>query len=37
MIALASTLIAIPPATHGILEFGFFVAVGMTAGSFGLL
>ena len=26
-----------PAGAHGLLEFGFFVAVGMTAGSLGLI
>tara|TARA_B100000676_G_C17523870_1_gene554151 strand:- start:319 stop:447 length:129 start_codon:yes stop_codon:yes gene_type:complete len=30
-------LINTPAGAHGLLEFGFFVAVGMTAGSLGLI
>jgi hypothetical protein len=37
MLSLATAFISIPPAAHGILEFGFFVAVGITAGSLGIL
>ena len=34
---LTSIIISTPPAAQGLLEFGFFVAVGMTAGSLGLI
>ena len=37
MTQLESKFMEIPPAAHGILEFGFFVAVGVTAGSLGLI
>jgi len=30
-------LINTPAGSHGLLEFGFFIAVGLTAGSLGLL
>jgi hypothetical protein len=30
-----SSLNSIPPSMHGILEFAFFVAVGITAGNMG--
>ena len=33
MIPLAILLTSIPPGSRDLLEFGFFVAVGMTAGS----
>jgi hypothetical protein len=37
MIPLATLLSALPPGSRDILEFGFFVCVGMTAGSLGLI
>ena len=37
MIPLAALLASIPPGSRDLLEFGFFVAVGMTAGSLGLI
>ena len=30
-------MIATPASTHGLLEFAFFVSVGITAGSLGLI
>tara|TARA_E500000331_G_scaffold109134_1_gene106094 strand:- start:1218 stop:1340 length:123 start_codon:yes stop_codon:yes gene_type:complete len=33
----SSLIIDTPAGAHGLLEFGFFVAVGMTAGRFGLI
>tara|TARA_B100001113_G_scaffold212996_1_gene174723 strand:+ start:689 stop:817 length:129 start_codon:yes stop_codon:yes gene_type:complete len=30
-------LISTPASAHGLLEFGFFVAVGITAGSLGII
>ncbi len=35
MIPLAVLLTSIPPGSRDLLEFGFFVTVGITAGSFG--
>tara|TARA_R100001594_G_C3939566_1_gene240280 strand:- start:306 stop:422 length:117 start_codon:yes stop_codon:yes gene_type:complete len=37
MIPLAVLLTTIPPGSRDLLEFGFFVTVGVTAGSLGLL
>jgi len=37
MIPLAVLLNSIPPGSRDILEFGFFVSVGVTAGSLGLI
>tara|TARA_B100000131_G_C17866733_1_gene512496 strand:+ start:602 stop:715 length:114 start_codon:yes stop_codon:yes gene_type:complete len=37
MIPLAVLLNSIPPGSRDLLEFGFFMAVGVTAGSLGLL
>jgi len=37
MTHLKSKILGIPPSYHGILEFGFFLAVGITAGSLGLI
>tara|TARA_A200000159_G_C7149335_1_gene266482 strand:+ start:348 stop:464 length:117 start_codon:yes stop_codon:yes gene_type:complete len=37
MIPLALLLTSIPPGSRDLLEFGFFVTVGVTAGSLGLL
>jgi len=37
MTQLTSKLLGISPEYHGILEFGFFLAVGITAGSLGLI
>ena len=37
MIPLAVLLTSIPPGSRDLLEFGFFVTVGMTAGSLGLI
>ena len=37
MIPLALLFTSIPPGSRDLLEFGFFVAVGMTAGSLGLI
>jgi hypothetical protein len=37
MIPLALLLTSIPPGSRELLEFGFFIAVGMTAGSLGLI
>tara|TARA_B000000557_G_C20690243_1_gene407022 strand:+ start:516 stop:629 length:114 start_codon:yes stop_codon:yes gene_type:complete len=37
MIPLAVLLTSIPPGSRELLEFGFFIAVGMTAGSMGLI
>tara|TARA_R100000458_G_scaffold8595_1_gene6782 strand:+ start:374 stop:496 length:123 start_codon:yes stop_codon:yes gene_type:complete len=34
---LNSILINTPAGAHGLLEFGFFLAVGITAGSLGLI
>jgi len=34
---LTSVLISIPPEAKDLLEFGFFVSIGITAGSLGLL
>jgi hypothetical protein len=36
MIPLALLLTSIPPGSRDLLEFGFFVTVGMTAGSLGI-
>jgi len=37
MIPLAILLTSIPPGSRDLLEFGFFVGVGMTAGSLGII
>jgi len=37
MIPLAVLLNSIPPGSRDLLEFGFFVTIGMTAGSLGLI
>ena len=37
MIPLAVLLNSIPPGSRDLLEFGFFMAVGVTAGSLGLI
>ena len=37
MIPLIVLLNSIPPGSRDLLEFGFFVAVGMTAGSLGMI
>ena len=37
MIPLAVLLNSIPPGSRDLLEFGFFVGVGMTAGSLGVI
>jgi|TARA_B100000287_G_scaffold386853_1_gene394997 hypothetical protein len=37
MIPLAVLLNSIPPGSRDLLEFGFFVGVGITAGSLGIL
>tara|TARA_R100001463_G_scaffold75757_1_gene129732 strand:+ start:482 stop:595 length:114 start_codon:yes stop_codon:yes gene_type:complete len=37
MIPLAVLLNSIPPGSRDLVEFGFFVCVGVTAGSLGLL
>ena len=37
MIPLAVLLNSIPPGSRDLLEFGFFMAVGITAGSLGLI
>jgi len=37
MTQLKLKFIQIPVSAHGILEFGFFLAVGITAGSLGLI
>jgi hypothetical protein len=37
MIPLAILLNSIPPGSRDLLEFGFFVGVGMTAGSLGII
>jgi len=37
MIPLAVLLTSLPPGSRDIVEFGFFVAVGITAGSLGLI
>ena len=37
MTHITSKFLRIPPEYHGILEFGFFLAVGITAGSLGLI
>jgi hypothetical protein len=37
MIPLAVLLNSIPPGSRDLLEFGFFVCVGVTAGSLGIL
>tara|TARA_B100000287_G_scaffold335941_1_gene321571 strand:- start:2073 stop:2186 length:114 start_codon:yes stop_codon:yes gene_type:complete len=37
MIPLAVLLNSIPPGSRDLLEFGFFMAVGLTAGSLGLI
>ena len=34
---LTSILIATPPGARDLLEFGFFVSIGITAGSLGLI
>ena len=34
---LTSVLIATPPGARDLLEFGFFVSIGITAGSLGLI
>jgi hypothetical protein len=37
MIPLSILLNSIPPGSRDLLEFGFFVGVGMTAGSLGII
>ena len=37
MIPLAVLLNSIPPGSRDLLEFGFFVGIGITAGSLGIL
>jgi len=37
MLPLALTLISIPAGSRDLLEFGFFVTIGITAGSLGLI
>tara|TARA_B100001996_G_C18223459_1_gene424642 strand:- start:351 stop:464 length:114 start_codon:yes stop_codon:yes gene_type:complete len=37
MIPLAMLLNSIPPGSRDLLEFGFFIGVGVTAGSIGLI
>jgi hypothetical protein len=37
MTRLKSKILEIPASAHGILEFAFFVGVGITAGSLGLV
>jgi hypothetical protein len=37
MIPLAVLLNSIPPGSRDLLEFGFFVSIGITAGSLGLI
>tara|TARA_B100000965_G_scaffold124892_1_gene103613 strand:- start:826 stop:939 length:114 start_codon:yes stop_codon:yes gene_type:complete len=37
MTRLKSKIIEIPASAHGILEFAFFIAVGTTAGTMGLI
>tara|TARA_B100000965_G_scaffold343445_1_gene313154 strand:- start:183 stop:296 length:114 start_codon:yes stop_codon:yes gene_type:complete len=37
MIPLALLLTALPPGSRDLVEFGFFVTVGITAGSLGLI
>jgi len=37
MIPLAVLLTSIPPGSRDLLEFGFFMCIGITAGSLGLL
>jgi len=37
MIPLAVLLTSIPPGSRDLLEFGFFLAVGFTAGSLGMI
>jgi|TARA_Y100001951_G_C11060431_1_gene140530 hypothetical protein len=37
MLPLAITLISIPVGARDLLEFGFFVSIGITAGSLGLI
>jgi len=37
MIPLAVLLNSIPPGSRDLVEFGFFVCIGVTAGSLGLL
>jgi len=37
MIFLATIMNSIPPGSRDLVEFGFFMAVGITAGSVGLL
>jgi len=36
-LALTTVLISIPPGAKDLLEFGFFVSIGITAGSLGLI
>jgi hypothetical protein len=37
MIPLAVLLTSLPPGSRDIVEFGFFVTIGITAGSLGLI
>ena len=37
MTQISSKFLEIPLGAHGLLEFGFFLAVGLTAGSLGLI
>tara|TARA_B100001094_G_C17550838_1_gene493684 strand:+ start:326 stop:439 length:114 start_codon:yes stop_codon:yes gene_type:complete len=37
MIPLALLLTSIPPGSRDLIEFGFFVTIGITAGSLGLI
>tara|TARA_B100001996_G_scaffold190588_1_gene145730 strand:+ start:231 stop:344 length:114 start_codon:yes stop_codon:yes gene_type:complete len=37
MTQLSSKFLEIPSEAHGLLEFGFFLAVGITAGTLGLI
>tara|TARA_B000000557_G_scaffold25078_1_gene18659 strand:- start:895 stop:1008 length:114 start_codon:yes stop_codon:yes gene_type:complete len=37
MIYISTIINAIPPGTRDLVEFGFFMAVGVTAGSLGII
>jgi len=37
MFPLAALLLSLPPGSRDLVEFGFFVGIGITAGSLGLL
>jgi hypothetical protein len=37
MLPLAALLLSLPPGSRDLVEFGFFMCIGITAGSLGLL